>query len=1002
MGAKGSSLGGENKIDAEALQMYFKQVGETRELQPGNVLITQGQPSESVFLLVEGETTLKKYNETGEGKDIGKIIGTRGSGQILGELSFLLGTLPAVSVEVSGESTLTVIEAKQSALLELLTKEPEVAGNVFRLLGIIVGDRIAGTSASMKSSLINSSTQTSGATSSNKTTSALDVPPAEIAKKFGIDSSSEFIMHTDCTLSIEENSVSKGHDHGAIIFLFATHLCIEVSAFGFTNLRAIPLPDVLSLLPDKEPGEKSTKPTRVLQVQCKSFSLSLALGVNIYDSFLQECENARISAMDLSGVNSSEQSATTLRTPKGSNAKKALKVENGVMEQMQGGAQEKGKGKAASVLGPLSQEHWTTLLSGADQLNYKKNEFVIKEGDTSRALYQIVSGTLRVELKVKGRPQAVVVARRRAGEMFGERTLLLGGVAGASIVVDSDTAVLIRLTEAYLNKLFKSNPELPGKFYCFLATDQAGRLQKLTEEFDSGELVLPPGSKAPSDIETLINTAAYLSIMQKYVSKRDDAVEFVPQLEFIAEHKLFFEEADPKQLIAHGAQIYGKYMHANGTHQLSCISAKMRQELANEVKNTKLPTAKYRMIYEVAVATVIKSIENTVLQGFLKSSDYSYVLSLKLKETQKQSMEQFMALRVLGEGGFGQVLEVVKRDSGKHYAMKIMKKHELISAFKADIWKETVLLERRLQGNLHHPLLVNLAYSFQNIQYLVLVMDACPGGDLSVFALTSERLTPPQVKFVGQETVAVLAFLHQKFVLYRDLKPENLLLDAEGHVRLIDFGLALQGDGKMPNSMEHCGTPCYMAPEVKSASRKKKEYTHPADWYTLGVLMYELTEQNLPFGDDPRFVNARNEYRAPAMVNEKGQRDDQLHDMVLRLLDWSPEKRLGSGPDGGAQIKAHKYWGDVEWPLVDARKIPSPLQSYVQNRSGPRPDKLRKQQRAAVDTAVNMAKAEYAGSQQSAAGQSRTDLDVEGWDFVSSHAINQEYVESQTTNASIV
>ena len=82
MGAKGSSLGGENKIDAEALQMYFKQVGETRELQPGNVLITQGQPSESVFLLVEGETTLKKYNETGEGKDIGKIIGTRGSGQV--------------------------------------------------------------------------------------------------------------------------------------------------------------------------------------------------------------------------------------------------------------------------------------------------------------------------------------------------------------------------------------------------------------------------------------------------------------------------------------------------------------------------------------------------------------------------------------------------------------------------------------------------------------------------------------------------------------------------------------------------------------------------------------------------------------------------------------------------------------------------------------------------------------------------------------------------------
>jgi len=354
---------------------------------------------------------------------------------------------------------------------------------------------------------------------------------------------------------------------------------------------------------------------------------------------------------------------------------------------------------------------------------------------------------------------------------------------------------------------------------------------------------------------------------------------------------------------------------------------------------------------------------------------------------------------VLGEGGFGQVLEVVKRDSGKHYAMKIMKKNELISAFKADKWKETILLEKTLQGGLHHPLLVNLAYAFQNVQFLVLVMDACPGGDLSVFALTSERLTPPQVRFCAMETLAALAFLHDKLVLYRDLKPENLLLDAEGHVRLIDFGLALQGEKEMPTSTEVCGTPCYMAPEVKSAGRKKVAYGNHADWYTLGVLMYELTEQNLPFGDDPKFQNARQEYRKPAMLNEKGKTDDILHDLVLRLLEWAPAKRLGTA-EGSAAIKKHKYWGDIEWQLVDGRKLASPLKHYVQNRSGPRPDKLKKQQRAAVDTAAKMAKAEI--DQQTDKAQRAADLDVNGWDFVSPHAINQEYVESQTMSASIV
>jgi len=245
----------------------------------------------------------------------------------------------------------------------------------------------------------------------------------------------------------------------------------------------------------------------------------------------------------------------------------------------------------------------------------------------------------------------------------------------------------------------------------------------------------------------------------------------------------------------------------------------------------------------------------------------------------------------------------------------------------------------------------------------------------------------------------VLAFLHDQFVLYRDLKPENLLLDADGHVRLIDFGLALAGDGVMPTSMEHCGTPCYMAPEVKSASRKKVAYCKEADWYTLGVLMYELTEQNLPFGDDPRFVNARNEYRKPQMLNEKNQYDEQLHDMVLRLLEWTPSKRLGS--KGSDEIKKHKYWNEPEWPLVDARKMPSPLLSYVQGRSGPRADKLKKQQRQAIETAVNMAKADFAGGNPE--HKPMTDnLVVAGWDFVSSNAINEEYVESQVASVSMV
>jgi len=197
--------------------------------------------------------------------------------------------------------------------------------------------------------------------------------------------------------------------------------------------------------------------------------------------------------------------------------------------------------------------------------------------------------------------------------------------------------------------------------------------------------------------------------------------------------------------------------------------------------------------------------------------------------------------------------------------------------------------------------------------------------------------------------------------------------------------------------MEHCGTPCYMAPEVKSASRKKVAYAHPADWYTLGVLMYELTEQNLPFGDDPKFTNAREEYRRPQMLDEKGKTNELLHDLVLRLLEWAPNKRLGAGAKGAAEIQKHKYWGDVEWQLVNARKLPSPLLHYVQHKGQPRPEKLRKQQRAAQDTAQNLSTSDAAAAKAGSDGNT-----VDGWDFVSPQALSTEYIENQSNAASIL
>ena len=752
---------------------------------------------------------------------------------------------------------------------------------------------------------------------------------------------------------------------------------------------------------------------------------------------------------------------------------------------------------------------------------------------------------MRVELRVKGRPQAAVVGRRRMGDLFGERSLLNGGDAKASVVVESETAVILRVTSSVLAELFSQHPELMGKFFCLLAVDQAKRLSAVTAEMDHQELHLPEGISAPTDMPSLLANPAYLTIVMRYVQSRlagrTEAVQTAPsastpvgggpergvmkrkpfggaenaaaleergshvtprqgasgrirgapvhveateedtllvnKLEFVTEIQHLRQEPDPAILREHARQLYDKHLGPAAIHAVGAMDPQVVSSLdaAVHLRAHSMHPSEVRTMFDEIERHLIGAIEEACLQDFLGSTHYNYVLNLVLKGQVIPSIEQFKVTRVLGQGGFGQVLEVVKRDCGKIYAMKVMprrvqcacagaappdrwvgmppfatshcpppspsehpgstvaracvrmcalapaqvmKKADLMGAFAAEDWREICLLEQTLHKSLHHPLIVNLAYSFQNAGYLVLVMDTCPGGDLAPFALTDEKLTPRQVRFVGLEVTAMLCYLHSQHMLYRDLKPENLLLDANGHVRLIDFGLALRGDGAIATSDELCGTPCYMAPEVRYAGRKNsKRYSAPADWYTLGVLLYELTEQRLPFGEDPRFADHKAEWRKPKLfVTEEGKDDKPLLDLVKGLLDWRPEKRLGGGkhactPKALDEVRGHKYWGQPEWPLVEACRLPSPLRPYVDARARAKPTetKLRKQQRAAVETAQKMAslerKAALGEQGSSTSGPSERDvarLGVPGWDFTSPHAIAQEYVETIASSVSLV
>jgi len=326
---------------------------------------------------------------------------------------------------------------------------------------------------------------------------------------------------------------------------------------------------------------------------------------------------------------------------------------------------------------------------------------------------------------------------------------------------------------------------------------------------------------------------------------------------------------------------------------------------------------------------------------------------------------------VLGQGGFGQVLEVVKRDCGKHYAMKVMHK-EMMRRCLGSSWRKKIHLEKDLMACLNHPFLVNLSYAFQNTEFLVLVMDLVPAGDLSEFVLTKKRLTAEQVRFVVMETVCVIGYCHLQNVLYRDLKPENLLIDEQGHVRLIDMGLAARITKKQPRRRSRVGTDCYMAPEVRWAKDRREPYGTSCDWYTVGVLAYEFSAGTVPFvhPDEAHPAYRQHDFKDP-----------DAESFVKGLLDQDHTTRLGCGSAGISEILDHPYWRGIEWDLVPLKKFESPCKGI----KGPAKRKKEKEN-LAVQIANDISEAEREEPDQ--------EYNVANWDFVSPTAVVEEYMEN--------
>lgn len=535
--------------------------------------------------------------------------------------------------------------------------------------------------------------------------------------------------------------------------------------------------------------------------------------------------------------------------------------------------------------------------------SFSSGQMVIKEGDAGSHLFVLAEGKLSVSQGQK------ILGEMGPGKLFGELAILYNCTRTASVKAITDAKLWAIDRHVFQQIMMKTGIERQKEHLKFLKSVELLRnlpsidLVKLAsclevDYYTEGEFIIREGSKGDTFYIISNGTVRVTQSIQGHEVPQE--VRQLSKGEFFGEKALLSEDVRTANVIA-------------GTDGCEClvIDRLVFIELIGNVQELK--DKDYGDEKRGATRSSSDSVESTHIT--VRKGEESL-------ETLKITDLDLVA--TLGMGGFGRVELVQVAGEKKTYALKCLKKHHIVDTKQ----QEHIYSEKKVMIESNSPFICKLYKTFKDRKYVYMLMEVCLGGELWTILRDRGHFDDNITRFCTACVVEAFQYLHSRGIVYRDLKPENLLLDSKGYVKMVDFGFAKKiGFGH--KTWTFCGTPEYVAPEIIL----NKGHDFSADYWSLGILMFELLTGNPPFSASDPMKTYNIILKGIDHIDFPRKISRNASNLIKKLCRDNAVERLGYQKNGIKDIKKHKWFQGFDWEGLQQEKLTPPIKPVVKSPS---------------------------------------------------------------------